>query len=641
MPASGGAIAALVAESAKAIDQFNDLKDATGASIENISALDRIARETGGSFDTVSGALLKFNQILNDTDEESKRASQIFKALGLDAAKLKKEDPAEALRQVAVALDRFADDGNKGRALRLLLGKSVAEVAPLMKDLAGQTRLVASTTTEAAEEAEKFGKELARLNANAQDFARSLSTDLIIGINKAAKAMRESGLLEGIATLLTGDDEHKNNVRLVELTNQLLRAENELARSRANDAKYGDRSLDTAASERRVKQIQDEIKSIQSYRKLLDETKADAGSDNKPSLDLKPDGKKTKDPYAEATRYLENLQRQLEKTKELGLEEQTLAEIQSGRIGKVTVALQKELLDTARLIDLKKAEKDNAKASEDAAKKAADAAGKLVDEAAKYAREVEVPYERLQRQLEELRRAAESNPLISAETSARMGTKYWMDYIKAVEEANKELDKFDDFSKHAAENIQDALGEGLVNLMEGHFDNIGDAFVRMLNRMVAEAIAADLSRYMLGNRVKGGSGDGVLGALFDAGMAMLGGGGGFNMYGGSTGAVNSAIMSGVNQGGFGGVSGADMVTDALLRKLPSYDVGTDFVPYDQVALVHRGERIVPAVENNPGRGGSTVVHVNVQPPANTSRSSANQWGAEVGRKIQHALARNG
>lgn len=43
------------------VDALNDLKDATGASIENISALEDIARRTGGGFGTVSTSLIKFN----------------------------------------------------------------------------------------------------------------------------------------------------------------------------------------------------------------------------------------------------------------------------------------------------------------------------------------------------------------------------------------------------------------------------------------------------------------------------------------------------------------------------------------------------------------------------------------------------
>ena len=41
----------------QSIDKLNDLKDATGASIENISALEDVAKRTGTSFEAVGGAL--------------------------------------------------------------------------------------------------------------------------------------------------------------------------------------------------------------------------------------------------------------------------------------------------------------------------------------------------------------------------------------------------------------------------------------------------------------------------------------------------------------------------------------------------------------------------------------------------------
>jgi len=43
--------------------------------------------------------------------------------------------------------------------------------------------------------------------------------------------------------------------------------------------------------------------------------------------------------------------------------------------------------------------------------------------------------------------------------------------------------------------------------------------------------------------------------------------------------------------------------------IPSYDVGTDFIPHDMIAQVHKGERIVTAADNASGNfGGSTTVH---------------------------------
>ncbi|CAM8658658.1 hypothetical protein MCEMIEM13_01530 [Comamonadaceae bacterium] len=267
---SVGALVAFVKSTNDGVDALNDIKDATGASIENISALEDVAARTGTSMDAVTSALVKLNGALKDAKPGS-GAEQAIKALGLSVADLKKLDPAEALLETAKALNTFEDDANKARLVQELFGKSLKEVAPLLKNLADQGKLVATVTTQQSEEAEKFNKELLNLQKNVQDASRSLTGDFVTGINKAAQAFRESGLLEAMRTFLTGDDEYKNNKRLVELTDQLLSAENEVSRSRQVDSQFGDRSLRTDAAEKRLAGIKSELQQVQAYRKLIDE----------------------------------------------------------------------------------------------------------------------------------------------------------------------------------------------------------------------------------------------------------------------------------------------------------------------------------------------------------------------------------
>lgn len=137
-----------------AIDALNDAADATGASIDKISALEDVARLTGTSLDTVSTTLVKFNHVIKEADP-SKGAGAALKSIGLGVAELKALDPAEAVRRVAVALNGFADDGTKARVVQELFGKSVKEVAPFLKDLAEQAKLVGSTSAAQAAELEK------------------------------------------------------------------------------------------------------------------------------------------------------------------------------------------------------------------------------------------------------------------------------------------------------------------------------------------------------------------------------------------------------------------------------------------------------------------------------------------------------
>lgn len=181
----------LIDSQTKAIDAFNDLSDATGASVENISALDDIGRRTGTTYESVEGILVKFNAALKEAKPDSD-AARILEALGLSAEELKRIDPAEALRLTAVALSGFAADGAQARAVQELFGKSVKEAAPFLKDLAEKGALVAKTTKEQAEEAERYQKNLMELTANAEDFARTLVNALVPSINKTIAKYKEA-----------------------------------------------------------------------------------------------------------------------------------------------------------------------------------------------------------------------------------------------------------------------------------------------------------------------------------------------------------------------------------------------------------------------------------------------------------------
>lgn len=179
------------------LDALNDVKDATGSSIENISALEDTALRTGASIETVSGILVKFNGVLKEADGKN-GVSIALQRIGLDSQELKKLDPAEALRQTAVALTTFADDGNKARLVQELFGKSIKEAAPFLNDLAEKTELVGKVTGEQTANAEAFNKRLAELSKNALDAKRALLNDLLPAVNAVLKAMSGGGIMGGL-----------------------------------------------------------------------------------------------------------------------------------------------------------------------------------------------------------------------------------------------------------------------------------------------------------------------------------------------------------------------------------------------------------------------------------------------------------
>lgn len=187
-----GAVIGSLKSAADAMDRLNDAADATGASVESLSKLENVARRNGASIELVEGAVLRMNKALTATDEEGSAAAGVLKTLGLNAAELKRLDPAEALQQVARAFQTVGNAGDRARAIQILFGRSVAEVAPFLKDLAESGKLNATVTTQQAEEAEKFNKQLFALSANVGDAARSLVGTLVPALNSVLDTLNKN-----------------------------------------------------------------------------------------------------------------------------------------------------------------------------------------------------------------------------------------------------------------------------------------------------------------------------------------------------------------------------------------------------------------------------------------------------------------
>ena len=250
----------------------------------------------------------------------------MFKALGLSVAELKSQDPAEALRRVAVALSGFADDGNKARAAQELFGKSLRDVAPFLADLATQGALVATVTTAQAEAAEKFNQQLSQLEKNALDAKRALFSGVVEGLNATADAYRLA--------------EKQGDSFLTFLLKQTTIAQ---GATKALESIFGpDKRQGIAALTGGGFAVGSAVNDRARARILRQ-------SAGRPSIGnvSGTTGRAAVDP---AERYLEGLQRQLEAESKLTSQEQVLQDVQQGRIKLSEQQLQQALF-LARLAD--------------------------------------------------------------------------------------------------------------------------------------------------------------------------------------------------------------------------------------------------------------------------------------------------
>lgn len=222
--------------------------------------------------------------------------------------------------------------------------------------------------------------------------------------------------------------------------------------------------------------------------------------------------------------------------------------------------------------------------------------------------------------------ALRDRALEDASTSSEAGARRaFRNYIQDAQNTGKAVES-------ALSRSFGAMEDALVSFTTTgklSFKSFADSVVADLMRIaVRQQITAPLSAWLQGQATPGG---GLVGFLGNALGSLAGG----------RGTANPAAMAAktsedyIDAGGMGQGGG---LFSKLADMLPSFDVGTDYVPSDMIAKIHAGERIVPAAQNKPGFGGVTQ-HLTINVGGQVDSRTAQQIALQAGIAVRRALAR--
>jgi len=167
----------------------------------------------------------------------------------------------------------------------------------------------------------------------------------------------------------------------------------------------------------------------------------------------------------------------------------------------------------------------------------------------------------------------------------------------------------------AYQNIESAMANFLFNPFEKGVKGMLASFGVMLQRMIADAVAADLGKRLLG---AAGGGTGIVEKIL-GGIASISG------YAMGTGTLgNIAAMA----NGYGTLDHAALAA----ANIDSFAVGTDYVPRDMLAMIHQGEAVLTKDQNANRSGGGQVI-VNQHFHGQASANDVRRAGGDLARNL--------
>jgi hypothetical protein len=655
----------VILENTKAIVEeasaLQNLSGSLGSSVEQLSRLNNQSKIAGTDFATLQQAALKLAAGMAGADDESTRVKEALKILGVTT-----KDPVQALEEVAVKLNTYADGVNKVGLAQALFGKQGPAFLSTLKDIAELQDVGATVTAKQAAEAQALEQAMRRLSVESEGFKNLILSGLVPALRDMVSQFSEGIKVAGgfgqalrlLGQIDTGDLAGETQ----RIAAAIEHAQEVIARNKAlfgnGDLFGGDKAVANLNTQLRFLQAIARERGLASISPLNNDAR-DFLAQRKPEAPNPPSqGGGLKERTSEAQKYLEALQKQLEKTEELTTVETFLRELQLGRFKDIThaqkdaifavaqeiddiKALTKEIEDgkkaweeeTKAVLDNLKAQQQATKGALDSAQRAKENTDALRDEIAiilggEHAREA-LEKQRADDAIQTKEEYLALRELQGAREDELEAIKLEIDQLKERRELlnGKSLAIQLKADAEALQQVKNLFSDALVNPLADFVTGTKSAkdafksFVDDVSRQLAKIASQNVANAIFGGNSS--SGPDIFGWL----AKLLGGFGG---GGGGGGLPPGTIM---DLGQFGGSGIGSLASGSTYWRGGATMVGENG---PELLDLPAGARVTP---KNYGGGSSHNINVSVAPPAGMSRQTAQQFAVQVGSEIGRRMKR--
>lgn len=623
-------ITSLIKESVNAADALNDMADRSGIAIEKLAGLEYAAKVG----DTTLGAIVASSNKLSINIAKN---ADDFAKLGITA-----KDPVEAFKQFADVFSKIEDPQQRAALGAAALGKSYAEMAPLLmmgangvQELIDTGRQHNPITAEQAQNAGLLNDRLTELGDRSKYAALLISGPLVSSLNEIGSALdfateKSKGFhpLDFLTDYANGsntDDKlGRLNLQIGEITQSIIDLKAAGVR--------GGRGFVTS----NLGEMEAELAKLQKMREAL-QPKAEPSSAvaafdaalAQKFIDKFHDEETAASSAESAVKALDNAYQSAAQTlrQQIALHGDTSAaaqmefEVQSGALSKLDESRKLILLNLAAEKDAVMANIETYKEYDAIIEQGLALAGKQrAAQSDQYARlfdRFNPGYNTLTQGIADVDQA-KALGLIDADRAKAEYDKLGKAYNDGfIDPALSSTDQLSQFGVQAAHNIESSFADFILNTGNG-FDQLEASFVKTIANMSANVAASGLGDLLLGKGF--GTDKATGGGLIQAGF--------------------SAVASLFHDGGTVGSGGQTrMVNPAVFAGAPRLHNGAYLKPDEIPAILQTGERVLSRREvAGMAAGGDVQISTVVQVTGNSDADKAGKLGSLISAEVRRIIA---